>query len=292
MKLRFKRTHSKTIPSLKAKYQEQIKKDSETIAKPVKILVVLLAFLETFRVIISEVLLKGAIRWDLIYTYLGFSILLTIVIWGGNCLSRKFSISQKIVHLIRYLLVMAYCGILSYVLVTQVRKYTSDMNEERDEFDFIAFGLVVIPNLIISDILFNNWLMKCVLPTWQLLTIAVLLIIYSPLNLAALLFMTFEYMGYIIIIFWVKDKLTWKIFLQRMRAHQWNQIHSEILKNIPDNIAVYDFCGKLLFENEFFKKLQETFGSSNVLKAVKDIKIRQLPSSYKFQFSVCVCDLM
>ena len=159
--------------------------------------------------------------------------------------------------------------------------YKHDVRDERDEFDFIAFGLIVIPNLLVSDILFNNWVMKCVLPTWQLLTLAVLLIVYQPMNLAALLFMIFEYLLYIIMIFWVKDKLTWRIFLQRITAHQWNQIHSEILKNIPDNVAVYDFYGKLLFENDFFKNLQETCGSPDILKSIKGVKVRQFPKSFK-----------
>jgi len=281
MKFWFKRTLSKTFPTLETKYQEQIKKDSETIATPTKVLVILLVFMETLRVTISEVLLKGAIGWQLVEVYFGFAILLSIALIGRDWFSKKLSFKRKGWGMIRPLFLLLYCGVISYTLVRQMKTYKHDMRDERDEFDFIAFGLIVIPNLLVSDILFNNWLMKCILPAWQLLTLAIVLIVYRPLNLAALLFMIFEYLLYIIMIFWVKDKLTWKIFLQRTTAAQWNQIHSEILKNIPDNVAVYDFYGKLLFENDFFKKLQETFGPIDILKSIKSIKIRQFPKSFK-----------
>ena len=74
--------------------------------------------------------------------------------------------------------------------------------------------------------------------------------------------------------FWVKDKLAWKVFLHQVHLNEWNQIHEEILRSIPDNIAVYDFNGSLLFENKFFRELRESIDNQNVLEAVKSVKKR------------------
>jgi len=261
--------------ALETKYQEQIKQDSETISKSVKALVILIAILETIRVVVSEIILKGPIRWDEVFTYLSFSVFLCVLVLGKVIFAEKIPNEyKKYTKIISPICVLCYCGIITFVLIRQLESYVRDFSDQRDSFDFIGIGLLVIPNLIISDVLFNHWFLKCLLPLWQLLNLAVILTQYDPLNLAALLFMIFEFSFDIVLIFWIKDNLRWRVFLQRMAANQWNQIHSEILKNIPDNVAVYDFNGTLLFENEFFKSLREKIGSEDVVKIVRGIKKR------------------
>lgn len=259
--------------SLAAKYREQTKKDSDAINHVLKIFVVLFTIVEVLEVVVSETLLKGKIEIDEIFIRLAFSLLI-FVFFIGRSFYKSSSFSKQIEKIGLSIFLLVYCGLTTFLLSDRMNSLIDSYGTQRDYFDFMSLGVGLIPNLILSDIIFVQWIHKCIIPVSQILSLTFLAIAQGPLNRAALIFQGLAYSFYIIMIFWMKEKLRWKIFLSRMSASQWNEIHKEILKNVPDNVAVYNFNGEVEFENEFLKKFQKTFEPQRILETIIEIKKR------------------
>ena len=82
-----------------------------------------------------------------------------------------------------------------------------------------------------------------------------------------------------IIALYVKENFQWEGFLQRNDLCQWNKIHQEILEEIPENIAVLNFEGGILYQNQYFRRLKmiidDKTNPGDMLSSVRNIKKRK-----------------
>ena len=261
-------------------FERQTTKDNHKVSKQTAFCLGVFISLETVRQCLYQTVIKQMLNIDKILSLVGYLFLLLLIIIQRVLYKRKheiryYNFAEKA---LQWIFIIMYCGIISIRLINFIPNYLSDAGRY-DRFDFIDLGISLAPNIVISDLIFVRWLEKCIIPVWYTANIGFLIIRYHPTNFISLLIEVIIYGLYMIIAFYVKENFQWEGFLQRTNLHQWNKIHEEILEEIPENIAVLNFEGGILYQNQYFRRLKMVIANKaspgDILSSITNIKKRR-----------------
>lgn len=283
--IRVKNTLHQVLKKLSARkfkeaFEKHTEKKSQTMKKHIITFLVGFIIIETIRLAIYQVFLCNYLDWDEIISVLGFAFLLFLLPARQFILikGKKAPRYKTFGRFLKLLFIILYCGLITFRNLNFSKAFKQEEDTDDDNFYFLLAGILIVPNIIVTEIVFTKWYEKCSIPVWYLMNFCLLILKTNPENVDSLILKAVIYSIYVIAGCYIKEKLDLATFLQWAELKEWHQIHKEILQHVPENIAVFTLDGKLLYQNQYFSKLRTTIGDkegeTNILASITHIKMR------------------
>lgn len=283
-----------SLITLSKQVQKHSPKEEPSFHPKLFFLLCIYVAIEVARLIIDETLSKTSFDWAKLVNVCSVIFLITIIPTrrylyrscarraGYTRLDRTLKISYILVH----------CCLLSVYVIGSFHKLIDSSESAVDDFSFLSSGLTIAVTLIVPDLIFSGWYEKCIIASWFVLNIGYLVLEYHPVQFTSLIIKVVTYLLYIIGGYWLKEKFSSGGSFQKASLSEWNEIQNEILQHLPENIAVFDLEGKVLYQNQYFKNFQSKVSDNEegkLLASVHNIKKRTFVEMKSLQ--VINCDM-
>ncbi len=281
-----------SLINLSEQVRKHIPKEESSFHPKLFFLLCIYVAIEVIRFIIDEILSKTSFDWPKLVNVCSVILLITIIPARRLLyrLCKRGSEYTRLDRTLKIAYIVVHCGLLSVFVIGSVRKLIDNPENAVDDFSFLSSGFSIAVTLIVPDLIFTGWYEKCIIASWFVLNIGYLVLEYHPVQFASLIIKVVAYVFYIIGGYWLKEKFNSSGGLHKTSLNEWNEIQNEILQHLPENIAVFDLEGKVLYQNQYFKNLQSKVSDNEegkLLASVHNIKRRTFVGMKSLQVMNC-----